>query len=132
MIIKHIQTLEIVPTSPFHFDATFHKPDHFTSCDNYWEPGTRWQTMHWKGKDVGLKIENKGIVTRPKIKINIYYNKAVDPDFIKSLVNKGTDIDLNTACSLEISYFSSGFSTQDQKEGMKAFLEKRKPIFKGK
>ena len=57
---------------------------------------------------------------------------SVQTAFIKSLVNKGTDIDLNTACSLEISYFSSGFSTQDQKEGMKAFLEKRKPIFKGK
>ncbi len=57
---------------------------------------------------------------------------SVQTAFIKSLVNKGTDIDINTACSLEISYFSSGFSTQDQKEGMKAFLEKRKPAFKGK
>jgi enoyl-CoA hydratase len=57
---------------------------------------------------------------------------TVQTDFIKSLVNKGTDIDLNSACSLEISYFSSGFSTNDQKEGMKAFLEKRKPVFKGK
>ena len=57
---------------------------------------------------------------------------TVQTAFIKSLVNKGTDIDLNTACALEISYFSSSFSTNDQKEGMKAFLEKRKPEFKGK
>jgi len=56
----------------------------------------------------------------------------VQTNFIKSLVNKGTDIDLNSACSLEISYFSSSFSTVDQKEGMTAFLEKRKPVFKGK
>jgi len=56
----------------------------------------------------------------------------IQTDFIKSLVNKGADIDLNTACSLEISYFASGFSTKDQKEGMTAFLEKRKPDFKGK
>jgi len=57
---------------------------------------------------------------------------TVQTAFIKSLVNKGTDIDINSACALEISYFSSSFSTNDQKEGMKAFLEKRKPEFKGK
>ena len=56
----------------------------------------------------------------------------VQTGFIKSLVNKGADIDLNSACSLEISFFSSSFSTMDQKEGMTAFLEKRKPVFKGK
>ncbi|MFW3146545.1 MAG: enoyl-CoA hydratase-related protein [Thermoplasmatota archaeon] len=50
--------------------------------------------------------------------------------FIKALVNKGADIDLSTANYLEISYFSSSFSTHDQKEGMKAFIEKRKPEFK--
>ena len=57
---------------------------------------------------------------------------SVQTAFIKSLVNKGADIDLNTANALEISYFSSSFSTYDQKEGMTAFLEKRKPRFKGK
>ncbi len=50
--------------------------------------------------------------------------------FIKALVNKGADIDLATANYLEISYFSSSFSTYDQKEGMNAFIEKRKPEFK--
>ena len=67
-----------------------------------------------------------------KIAQNIAGKSSVQTDFIKSLVNKGADIDLNSANSLEISYFSSSFSTYDQKEGMKAFLEKRKPSFKGK
>ncbi|MBN2599651.1 MAG: crotonase, partial [Candidatus Thermoplasmatota archaeon] len=48
---------------------------------------------------------------------------------IKTLVNTGANIDLASACTLEISSFSSGFSTEDQKEGMSAFLEKRKPQF---
>jgi len=86
--------------------------------------------------DIGLVNmvveDDKLIETAHKIADKIAEKSPVQTDFIKSLVNKGTDIDLNAACSLEISYFASGFSTDDQKEGMKAFLEKKKPIFKGK
>jgi enoyl-CoA hydratase len=57
---------------------------------------------------------------------------AVQTSFIKKLVNKGTNIDLPSACALEIFSFSASFATHDQKEGMTAFLEKRKPQFKDK
>jgi enoyl-CoA hydratase len=67
-----------------------------------------------------------------KLAKQIASKSSVQTAFIKSLVNKGSDIDLNTAIALEISYFSSSFSTHDQKEGMEAFLEKRKPEFIGK
>lgn len=52
--------------------------------------------------------------------------------FMKALVNKGMKVGLSTACSLETSHFAVCFSTHDQKEGMNAFLEKRKARFKGK
>ena len=67
-----------------------------------------------------------------KLAKQIAGKSSVQTAFIKSLVNKGADIDLNTANALEISYFSSSFSTHDQKEGMEAFLEKRKPNFIGR
>jgi len=65
-----------------------------------------------------------------KLAQSIAGKSAVQLSFIKALVNKGSNIDLPSACNLEISYFSTSFSTHDQKEGMTAFLEKRKPAFK--
>jgi enoyl-CoA hydratase len=65
-----------------------------------------------------------------KLAQKIAAKSDVQISFIKALVNKGADVDLATANYLEISYFSSSFSTHDQKEGMNAFIEKRKPEFK--
>lgn len=67
-----------------------------------------------------------------KLASHIANKSAVQTNFIKSLVNTGIETDIATGCALEISCFSSSFATEDQKEGMTAFLEKRKPVFKGK
>ncbi len=45
----------------------------------------------------------------------------------KTVLNRGIDANLKTANSYETEAFSILFSTQEAKEGMKAFLEKRKP-----
>jgi enoyl-CoA hydratase len=50
----------------------------------------------------------------------------------KNAMNYGLDMSLEGGVKLELSAISQCFSTQDQKEGMKAFLEKRKPNFIGK
>jgi enoyl-CoA hydratase len=50
----------------------------------------------------------------------------------KNSINYGFDMSLDNAVKLELSAVAQCFSTQDQKEGMKAFLEKRKPNFIGK
>jgi enoyl-CoA hydratase len=67
-----------------------------------------------------------------KLAQKITTKSAVQTGFIKSLVNKGINVDLPSACALEIATFSASFSTEDQKEGMAAFLEKRKPVFKAR
>ena len=82
---------------------------------------------------INMVVEDNNLIeTTEKIAKKIASKSPIQTDFIKSLVNKGTDIDIHSACSLEISYFSSSFSTKDQKEGMSAFLEKKKPTFTGK
>ncbi len=51
---------------------------------------------------------------------------------IKHSVNFGYDLSLDNATRLEMECCAQCFSTDDQKEGMKAFLEKRKPAFIGR
>ena len=50
---------------------------------------------------------------------------------IKEVVLAGVDASLETALMLERKANQLLFATQDQKEGMQAFIEKRKPVFKG-
>jgi enoyl-CoA hydratase len=51
--------------------------------------------------------------------------------YAKTAITRGAEMDLNQALELEKDLISLLFSTDDQKEGMKAFLEKRQPAFKG-
>jgi enoyl-CoA hydratase len=48
----------------------------------------------------------------------------------KTVINRGIEADLKTANSYEMEAFSILFSTEQAKEGMKAFLEKRPPEWK--
>ncbi|HEY7383894.1 MAG TPA: enoyl-CoA hydratase-related protein [Beijerinckiaceae bacterium] len=50
---------------------------------------------------------------------------------IKELVAQGADLPLEAGLALERQAFQLMFDTQDQKEGMAAFLEKRSPHFRG-
>jgi enoyl-CoA hydratase len=67
-----------------------------------------------------------------KVASQIASNGVVGVKLAKMLVNSGFNMELTEACSLESYAFSLGFTTEDQKEGMTAFLEKRKPNYKGR
>ena len=49
----------------------------------------------------------------------------------KMAINEEWDMDADSAIMNESAIFGRCFSTEDQKEGMAAFLEKRKPTYKG-
>jgi len=50
----------------------------------------------------------------------------------KHLVQHGQDLDLGNANVLEADVFGVAFASDDRREGMSAFLEKRKPVFTGR
>lgn len=52
--------------------------------------------------------------------------------FAKDSINRGRDMDIDSATNLENIYEGICFSTYDLHEGMSAFLEKRKPEFKNR
>ena len=70
-----------------------------------------------KAKELAQKLMSKGLVAIGLAKLAI---------------ERGSELDLDSGLALEQSLFGLCFDTEDQKEGMKAFLEKRKPEFKGK
>lgn len=50
--------------------------------------------------------------------------------YAKHAMNRGIETDIETGMAIEREVFGLCFATEDQKEGMAAFLEKRKPNYK--
>ncbi len=66
-----------------------------------------------------------------KLAETILANGPLAVKFAKALVDDGLDLPLDEALELEADTFGDCFATADQKEGMAAFLAKRKAAFKG-
>ena len=100
------QTIELTPTSPFNFDASLHKPDHFPTTDNHWEPGIRWQTMRWQDAFLGLKFENRGSTDEPKIRLTIFSERSLEAGFLGSLLR---EIDYRYNFDMDLAEFNRRF-----------------------
>lgn len=67
-----------------------------------------------------------------KLAEKIISNGPVALRFAKKAVNRGLQMPLHDALLMEAMLFGELFETQDAKEGVAAFLEKRKPDFTGR
>jgi enoyl-CoA hydratase len=71
--------------------------------------------------DEALKLADD-IASRPPIAVKV----------AKKMINQAYELPISDGLLQERQEFYNLFATEDQKEGMKAFIEKRKPVWKGK
>lgn len=94
------------PIAPYNFDATLHKPSHFPSSDNIWEEGRYWMTMVWHGKCLGLKLENRGTISQPKMRLTVYSKKVLSKKYKQNLI---PEIEWRFNLKSDISKFNKKF-----------------------
>ena len=90
--------------------------------------------------DEALRIGLVSYVTEPEELMGKAYemaekfvkNAQLAVRFSKEAINSGVETDIETGLGIEENLFGMCFSTSDQKEGMNAFLEKRKAEFTSK
>jgi 3-methyladenine DNA glycosylase/8-oxoguanine DNA glycosylase len=109
--LAHKHAIELYPQAPFHFDATVHKPDHFPSPDNAWQPGVRWQTMLWRGQPLGCKFEECGTLDQPRMALSVWSAEPLAPPFLDSLA---VEISYRFSLALDLGAFNVRFACDPQ------------------
>lgn len=84
-----------------------------------------------KSKPDGTANKEKLIGAAKTMAEAIIQQGSIAVQAAKRAVNHGLDMSLSDGCAYEAALFSGLFATKDAKEGMSAFLEKRKAKFSG-
>lgn len=86
-----------------------------------------------EAKEIGLVnhvVEPEKLMeTALEMAKKIASNAQLAVAYSKEAIERGYQTDISTAIEIEANLFGLCFATEDQKEGMSAFLEKRKPTF---
>lgn len=82
---------------------------------------------------VNRLVVKGGALDEAKSMVRVYENRApISLAWIKRSVHRGMQMDLASAIEFETFLVSTIYQTQDRKEGISAFLDKRKAKFAGK
>lgn len=108
--LSHVTSFELTPAAPYRFDANLHKPSHFPSSDNAWEPGTSWITMRWRGRRLGLRLQDRGTVDEPRVRLAVYAASELPPAFRTSLLD---EVAWRFNISQDLSEFNATFAEDE-------------------
>ena len=82
---------------------------------------------------VNKVVEPDKLIDEAKTLANVIAAQApIAVGLCKTAINRGIQTDIDTALSYESEVFGECFATEDQKEGMAAFVEKREKNFKNR
>lgn len=89
-----------------------------------------------KAEAIGLVnkvVDDDNVMDEARAMAAVFIQRpAVALRFAKESINCGVKNDFTTGRNMELARFTMLFSTADQKEGMQAFYEKRKPLYTNK
>ncbi len=88
VLLNKKTSVVLKPIAPYNFDATVHKPSHFPTPDHIWEKGKYWQTMRIQGKILGFKLENRGTIKNPEIKVSLFSKNSLAPETKQKAIEK--------------------------------------------
>lgn len=78
----------IQPIPPFNFDGTVYVPHYFPTPDFEWRPNVMWQTLNLDRRPFGLKMENRGSINEPKVRLSIYSKKKPTSKMMERVVRE--------------------------------------------
>lgn len=82
---------------------------------------------------VNKTVEKEDLMDEAKKMANkIIKNSPLAVKYANKAIKTGIETDIETGIDIEANLFGMCFASKDQKEGMTAFIEKRKPDFQGK
>ncbi len=88
LLLSEKAVTKLVPTSPFNFNATVHKPSHFPDKLTHYEKDNFWQTMRLNNEIFGIKMENMGRINKSEIKLTIFSKSKLTKSKIDSITKE--------------------------------------------
>jgi len=82
MKLKQIHQTTIEPKAPYNFKYSVQNPSYFPTNLHRETASTKWFTMRWQGKPLGVRLANKGAVGKPVVELTIYATETLCVDLV--------------------------------------------------
>jgi len=81
-------SIEIKPRAPFNFDTTVFKPSYYPDPLSIYETGKYWFAVGLGNKIYGIKMESRGTINKPKIKITVFSKSQLSKNELNNIINE--------------------------------------------